>query len=128
MAFIPDPAGIFKSDMHRRVLGHLSLPTETFGWMLGPLAARIAPDPHTPVETELEIAPILAELAEDGQAEQVSGAWRQTPSGHAALTGPITNEPGPDPDPALIRPALLGGPIATAGPTEIPTGATEVTA
>lgn len=125
----PDPGGIFRSDTHRRVLGHLSLPGESFGWTAEALAARIAPDQHTPVDSTSEVAPVLADLVVDGHADLLSGGvYRQTASGHMALTGPIANEPGPDPDPDLVTPALLGGPTAPdTGPTTIPDGSTEVT-
>lgn len=127
--FAPDPGGVFASDTHRRVLGHLSLPSDLFGWSLHALETRIGRDDrHTQVATEADIVPVLDGLVGDGLAELVAGVYRQTAAGAAALVAPIAGEPGLDPDSSLVKPALIGGPVKVeSGPTQIPVGSTEVT-
>lgn len=89
-----DPAGIFKSDAHRHVLGHMSTPDDDYGWDINALTARS----RASVQPE-DIQAIAEELQADGLAEQVNGAYRLTAKGLELLTGPISDEPGPDATP-----------------------------
>jgi hypothetical protein len=91
---VPDPAGIFASDDHRRVLGHLSHPDDEYGWTVDALLFRM--------EEKLDFARILGGLESDGHAACYDGSWRMTQAGFDALTGPIANEP-PDPGAAMIE-------------------------
>jgi hypothetical protein len=125
MDITPDPGGRFKSDAHRRVLGHLSRPADPFGWTVQTLTDRLRPDVHSPIETTAEVQPYLDEHVADGLAEVVGGVYRQTPLGFRMLGLGHPEEPAVAPDPSLVAPALLGGPVASpAGPT--PLGVTEV--
>lgn len=125
-----DPAGIFASDTHRRVLGHLPTPDADVGYEVQPLLARLAQDPHTPfpadpgewdVETEAEaVLEILTELADDGYCKAYKGGvYRMTKQGLEALTGPIANEP--QPGEPIIGPADLGA-LAPANAKATPIG------
>jgi hypothetical protein len=93
--YIKDPAGIFRSDAHRHVLGHMAIPSDDYGWDNKALGARVS----SSVQEVDDVKSILDELVQDGLAEQVNGAWRQTDKGFELLTGPIDNEPGPDASP-----------------------------
>jgi len=120
----PDPAGIFDSDVHRRVLAHLSTPDSEVGWTVPALLYRIAPDQHTPMPPVDEygfadgaagvgeLTKILTELKSDGYAKRHAGdVWQMSQKGFDALTGPIANEPSPD--------EPVQGPAVLLGPTEI---------
>jgi hypothetical protein len=121
-----DKAGVFNSDVHRRVLAHLAPHDEDFGWTPVALLHRLAEDRHTPIpprstehgfldyETGLaELEAVLDELGEDGFAETPDpGVWRMTLEGFKTLTGPIANEP--DPAAAVEGPAFID-----LGPTPI---------
>lgn len=104
----PDPAGIFASDLHRRVLAHLSTPDDDVGWTPVSLLVRIAPDGWTPIPPTDEyglgdnaagverLTEILGELKSDGYARRHAGdVWQMTDKGYEALTGSIANEPPP---------------------------------
>lgn len=110
----PDPAGVFDSDTHRRVLGHLSTPDADYGWEVEPLLARLAADPYTPfpenpesldISAEVEaLTVVLDDLAGKGHAREYKGGiWRMTQAGFDALTGPSANGPG-EPGPADLGP------------------------
>lgn len=91
--FAPDPGGIFASDAHRHVLGHLPTPDAEYGWSNEALALRLHPS-LSPIGGEF--LPVLQNLRDEGHAEEpVVGAWRMTKQGFDALTGPIANEPPP---------------------------------
>lgn len=109
---LPDPGGIFETDTQRRVLAHLSTPDDDFGFTLAALTARLDGDPHTPCETEDDVAAVLAELKAEGLAlEHKGGIWQQSKDGFAALTGPIANEPPPSGgDEAHAAPIRLDAP------------------
>ena len=120
----PDPAGIFDSDVHRRVLGHLSTPDSEVGWTVPALLYRLAPDQHTPMPPVdeygfadgaagvAELNEILADLKSAGYAKRHAGdVWQMSQKGFDALTGPIANEPPPEAEPS--------GPAMILGPTEI---------
>ena len=87
-----DPAGVFPSDVHRRVLGHLSFPDDGYGWSAGALRFRLADEGLD----EATLGRVLDELRAAEHAECVGegeGVWRMTAKGLALLTGPIANEP-----------------------------------
>jgi hypothetical protein len=117
MAYAADPGGIFASDAHRRILGHLATPDATYGWEVTPLLARVGPDPHTPFDQgdESGISTVLNDLASEGYAKcHEGGVWVMTQAGFDALAGPIANEPGPGAAPSApaplgpLRPTPLG--------------------
>lgn len=123
----PDPAGIFETDTHRRVLGHLSTPAEDVGYTPAALAYRLAGDPDTPIPPADQygladigagvdaVQPILDDLKAAGFAKRHAGdLWTMTQKGFDALTGEIANPPkvgDPITGPALINlgPTPLGG-------------------
>jgi len=103
--YAEDCAGVFTSDAHRQVIGHLSQPTDEFAYPLALVCARVYPSVVAPADVER----ILAEAAAEGLAECVDGGWRMTADGFALLTGPIANEPPPDAVPT--GPALVGSAV-----------------
>jgi|GEM_PF-6248457 len=113
MTYPPDKGGNFDSDVHRRVLGHLSTPKEKVGWTPAALLERMAPDNDTALAGEDELLKVLEELKASGLAVVHEGnVWQQTKEGFALLTGPIANEPSPA--------ALVEGPAVIAtGPTPV---------
>lgn len=115
----PDPGSIFASDIHRRVLAHLTPPDADFGWQPLPLVLRLSGDFDTPIPPlddkglpDLDagkdrLEEILSELAGDDLAICHEGdVWQMTQKGFDALTGPIADEPEPD--------SPVGGPAAIA--------------
>jgi hypothetical protein len=111
-AYPADPGGQFASDVHRRVLGHLSTPKEKVGWEPEALLARVDPDHGTPITDVDELVAVLEELKAEGLAvEHKGGVWQQTKAGFDLLTGPIANEPEPGAEPT--------GPAKIATPTPI---------
>lgn len=88
----PDPGGVFPSDDHRRVLGHLGT-RATEGYEVGELLERMWPDDSTSFEEERELLEVLEELQADGLAtESARGAWYMTKAGFDAITGPVAEE------------------------------------
>lgn len=130
MTLKPDPAGIFDSDAHRRVLAHLSTPDSDYGWTIEALSTsrmagdyslvhqRVGEGETAPTPAEV-LAEILAWAVQNGYAEaNAQGAYRQTPAGHELLaTEPI--DPG-TPGPALIDSHTAASGAATAWVTEQP--------
>lgn len=114
-----DPGGIFVSNVHRRVTGHLPLPGEE-PTSVTALVARLAQDaPHTPatVSTDPEqLGSILGDLQESGDAVETDGDWGMTQQGFDKLTGPIADEPPAPPTPPSNGggPGLEPAPIAPA--------------
>lgn len=84
--FRPDPGGVFASDAHRRVLGHLPLPGED-GLSPGDLLARMHPDQGTDLDWDT-LTILLTELTEAGFAVEAGGDFAQSEEGHEKLTGP----------------------------------------
>lgn len=90
----PDPGGVFATDAHRRVLGHLPLPGDD-GTDTSALLARVDSDAHTPFfatgssEDEGGIEEVLRDLEADGHASQSKSGWKMTKSGLDAITGPV---------------------------------------
>lgn len=106
MGYAADPGGQFASDVHRRVLGHLTTPKEKAGWDPEALLERLDPDDHTPLDTVPELVEVLDELKAEGlAAKHKGGLWQQTQKGFDLLTGPIANEPAPGAEP--VRPAKI---------------------
>lgn len=102
--FAPDPGGIFASDAHRHVLGHLPTPDSEYGWSNEVLALRLHPSLSV---YGGEFLPILADLEAAGFVEEpVPSAWRMTQKGYEAITGPIANEPPPGA--AAVGPSFVG--------------------
>lgn len=100
MSYAPDPGGVFASDTHRRVLGHLhDEPQE-----LNALGYRVSDDANHGLETVAELAEVLQDLEADGHAKSTDAGWKLTKNGLDALQAPLPNEPsGP------VKPALLAG-------------------
>ena len=100
MTYHPDPGGIFDSDTHRRVLGHLPPPgeepmaafndTETSPRVLRrvSLLHRMQPDTGTDLADADELEAVLADLEADGDAAQNDLGWVMTQAGFDKLTGP----------------------------------------
>jgi hypothetical protein len=102
-----DPGGNFASDVHRRVLGHLSTPKEKVGWEPETLLARVDPDLNIPIAEVSELVSVLKDLENEGLAIKHEGdVWQQTKDGFELLTGPIANEPPPGATP--VGPARIG--------------------
>lgn len=123
----PDPAGVFESDVHRRVLAHLPEPNGKIGWTAPALLIRISPDKHTPLppvddigfaDTTAGLAAledVLGDLKSDGLVKyHAGGIYEQSQKGFDLLTGPIANEPPPGAEvegPAIVigAPSEIGG-------------------
>ncbi len=101
----PDPGENFASDVHRRVLAHLSLPGEKFGFEVEPLTNRLAQDGGTPDLTAPEVEKVLGELEAEGYAVAHGSVWQQTTAGSELLAGPIANEP--EPGASVVGPAMV---------------------
>ena len=88
MTYHADPGGVFESDAHRRVLGHLP-PDEK--WALEDLAARLDPDEHTPITADEvdDLEGILLDLEAEGYVGQTKDGWKVTKSGQEALNAPV---------------------------------------
>lgn len=93
MNYSPDPGGNFASDVHRRVAGHLPLPSED-PTSVTALLLRIAPDPLTPLDED-SLTIVLEDLASSEDAKGTASGWKLTAAGRDALCGAIANEPPP---------------------------------
>lgn len=103
MAYRPDPGGIFASDTHRRVLGHLPLPGDDPSDVTA-LGYRISGDAHHGLAHVDELSEVLEDLEADGHATQLKDGWRLTKGGLDALNADVPDQPdGP------TTPAVLGG-------------------
>lgn len=98
MAYHADPGGVFESDAHRRVLGHLPLPGDDPIALYDPdaerpsrvsLFHRMVPDVGTDFADSDELAEVLADLEADGYAASTAAGWKQTKKGHDALKAPV---------------------------------------
>jgi hypothetical protein len=94
MIAIADPAGIFPTDAHRRVLAHLPVPGDDPLAVEDLLVRMHTDDPTDFTETD-QLLEVLDELGEGGDASESKAGWRQTKAGFGKLTGPIANEPPP---------------------------------
>jgi len=113
MSYLPDPGGIFTSDVHRRTAGHLPQPEEE-PISVAALLARLESDEMTPVDNELTLTQILESLATEGRAETAGDLWRQTEKGHEDLCGPIADEPPPLAGEALAQAEAADAALAEA--------------
>jgi hypothetical protein len=111
-SYRPDPGGIFASDTHRRVLGHLPLPDADALALQGPggpkahrhsLGHRISGDAHHELQTVEDLEAVLHELEADGLASQLKSGWRMTKAGLDALNAPLPQEPAGPASPALLQ-------------------------
>lgn len=114
--YLADPGGVFDSDTHRRVLGHLPLPGTDPMPTRGPagrkahtrsLGHRLSADAHHRIQTVDELEEVLKDLEADGYAGQTKAGWKMTKAGLDKLNGPNANEPDPDAEPE--GPAPIGG-------------------
>lgn len=88
---LPDPGGVFQSDVHRRVLAHMPEPGEDESNM-SLLKDRLDSDIwFTYPEAEVDLARVVADLIDEGFADGII----MTQEGYDALTGPVVNEPPP---------------------------------
>lgn len=123
MNYPVDKAERFSSDTHRRVLGHLSLPEDTYGWSVPALVNRMVPDVASNITSLEEMVAVLEELESDGHAQRIAtdtgDVWRMTQDGFDVLTGPIKNEPPPGA--AVQGPAIIGsaGAATSLEPTQL---------
>ncbi len=103
MTYHADPGGVFETDTHRRVLGHLPLPGDdpislyddegtARQQRRDSLYHRLGADDHTSVETVDELGDVLADLEAAGYAVQSKGGWKMSKAGFDALTGPNAGE------------------------------------
>lgn len=129
--YLADPGGRFSSDTHRRVLGHLSYPDDSYAWTPVALLNRMIPDIGTNITSTEEIQAVLDELVQEGHAQVIEHnglkVYKMTEQGLSVLSGGIANEPPPGA--AVVGPATIGAGAATQlGPTpvddhpDVPTG------
>lgn len=124
MAFAKDPGQKFDSDVHRRILGHVSLPDDKYGWSAKALFERIKADVHPTFNAD-NLKEVLAELEKSGHVEQVADdVWRQTKKGFEDLTAEPPVADGPR-RPAEVGAATPLGEHVEEKPAE-ETGATNV--
>lgn len=88
MSYPADPGGVFESDAHRRVLGHLPGPKDDHAHFY----ERNEPTAHERVQTdqqhdldEEEIDEILSDLEAAGFAKNGKHGWHMTAAGLDAL-------------------------------------------
>lgn len=115
--YTEDPGGRFDSDTHRRVLGHLSLPEDDYGWSVEALVNRMVPDVGTSIVDADEMGEVLGDLEASGYAENQDGIWRMTQEGLDTLTDNTSDEP---PAGAEASPAMVGTNGAGGGSTPMP--------
>lgn len=84
-SYAADPGGYFDSDAHRHVLGHLSLPTDDYGWSIDGLALRVSPA----MNNRNDLVEVFGELIRDGLADSHG---RMTQKGFDALHEPVVDE------------------------------------
>lgn len=102
MGYRPDPGGVFASDTHRRVLGHVPDPGDP-PMELHPLGHHISPDPKHGLGHVDELEVVLRELEADDYCVYGEGGWVMTDEGLEALRAPAPEDDGP------VRPALIDG-------------------
>jgi hypothetical protein len=96
MSNYADPGGVFESDAHRRVLGHLPLPDDDADHFYERNEPTAAERVHTDGELELdddEVESIFADLEASGYATAAAAGWQMTAAGLEALQqGPPEEE------------------------------------
>lgn len=124
MNYPADQGGHFESDVHRRVLGHLSTPTDGYGWSAAALFERMGVDEGTRARQDEdgkaapllnsvdELNDVLDDLRVKEYAESITvgdgSVWRMTQEGYDLLTGGIADEPGPLAAGQKAQPATIG--------------------
>lgn len=88
--FVDDPGGVFATDAHRRVLGHLPTPDEE-RTSLPLLCSRIAQDGGNPLADPADIERIANDLAQEGFVVTDNGL-RMTAEGLDAIQGGADHE------------------------------------
>lgn len=106
MSYGTDPGGVFDSDTHRRVLGHLPLPGDNPISVYDDTAAsererrrsslfhRMQPDQGTDLGGEDELTDVLDDLEADGYASKTKDGWKMTKKGLDALNAPVPGQEG----------------------------------
>src|SRR4051812_45695793 len=90
---LPDPAGVFASDTHRRVMAYLPPPGDD-AIPLQDLLPFIQEDGDLWIQKDEEVKKILKDLEGDGYANQgKDDLWKQTKDGHETLNGPVRTYP-----------------------------------
>jgi hypothetical protein len=96
MSSYADPGGVFESDAHRRVLGHLPLPDDDAEAFYERNESTAVERVQTDAALELdgdEVESILSDLEAEGYATQAAEGWQMTPAGLEALqAGPTADE------------------------------------
>jgi hypothetical protein len=101
VSYASDPGGVFESDAHRRVLGHLSS-EEPFE--LQALGHRISDDRFHGIAHVDDLDEVLKDLEADGYANSTAKGWKLTKKGLDALQAPAVEDAS-----AAPAPAPLGG-------------------
>lgn len=83
--YAPDPAGVFDSDAHRRVLGFVPVPDDD-RMPEDVLLSRVHLDTQTTL-TDEAILTILTELSNDQLVSATQGGYRMTKAGFDKITG-----------------------------------------
>jgi hypothetical protein len=101
MSYPPDPAGVFVTDAHRRVMANAPNPDEDGLDVDQLVALRIDKDDNLHIVdeaqesdhdarvsylTEDELCDVLQDLEADGHVKQLQDGWKNTPAGWLALT------------------------------------------
>lgn len=117
MAYKADQGGRFHSDAHRRVLGHLALPDDGFGYTPNALFHRMADDVGTNFADGDEIREIILDLVNEGgyAEEPEEGVFRMTTHGLETLQMGIVDEPAPLGEGETATPVRLDAPTPLRG-------------
>lgn len=118
MAYAPDPGAHFESDAHRRVLGHLSLPSDKFGWSVPALIERLKNTGLGFKDVEAELATVLGELKSSGFAtdHDDKAVWQMTDEGLAELQAEVPEHalPATQQGATISAATPIGEPVAEA--------------
>ena len=96
MSYPPDPADVFASDVHRRVMANVPNPDEQPLSVDDLLEVRVARDDHLR-DAGLgadDLLEVLKDLEADGHVRESKGGWRNTADGWEALTNEKANAEG----------------------------------
>lgn len=97
-AFLPDPGGIFDSDVHRRVAAFMP-PPEDDAIAFDDLMIRLGGDEptlHSGLASADHLQEVLDDLAAAGDvSKHKDGTWRKTKAGTEKVNGSVANEPPP---------------------------------
>jgi hypothetical protein len=96
MSSYADPGGVFESDAHRRVLGHLPLPDDDVAGFYDRNESTAVERVQTDAALELdgdEVESTLSDLEASGYATQAAEGWQMTAAGLEALqAGPADDD------------------------------------